>query len=104
MKIILLTLTCSTRDEALIIANSLLAKKLVACIKMIPVTSHYIWRNTLEKSEEVLLIMESIETYFHTIEEEVRKLHSYQTFVLLAEPITQCSQGVEAWMKETLGL
>ena len=43
--------------------------------------------------------MESVEEKFSTIEKEVRKIHSYKTFVLLASPIIKSSKGVKEWMK-----
>ncbi len=73
MKIILLTLTCANQNEAMSIAH------------------------------EILLFMESLEKHFNDIEVEVRKLRSYNIFVLLAQSITQYSKEVEGWIKESIG-
>ncbi len=102
MNSILLTLTCANNNEALLITNALLTKRLIACAKMFPVSSHYVWQDAIEQSEEIMLFMESTDAHFQEIEEEVRKLHSYKTFVLLAQPITHCSKGVEQWLKESI--
>ncbi len=44
--------------------------------------------------------MDSIEEKFSEIEKEIRKIHSYETFVLLAFPIIHSSEGIEEWIKE----
>jgi len=102
-KFVELILTCADRSEASKIANNLLKQKLIACVKFMPIESRYWWRGKLEKSEEVMLIMESISDNFEKIEAEITKLHSYDTTVLLQVPIEKVSAKAEAWLKEILG-
>ncbi len=102
MKNCILLLTCANTEEADKIAKTLLEKKLVVCVKKTSVSSSFLWKGTIDTSEEVLLIMDSIEENFTSIETEIRKIHSYETFVLVSLPVSQTSQGVEAWMKEEL--
>jgi periplasmic divalent cation tolerance protein len=102
MKMILLFLTCANDPEAKKIARALLQKRLIVCAKRTPVSSSFYWENKIDSAKEVLLIMESIESNFKKIEKEVKKLHSYETFVLVSLPVTQASTGVAAWMKAGL--
>lgn len=102
MKIILIFLTCANEKEADIISGILLKKRLVVCIKKTPVSSSFLWKRKSDKSKETLLIMDSIEDNFEMIEKEVKKLHSYKTFVLIATPVIKSSNGIEKWMKEEL--
>ena len=44
--------------------------------------------------------MESREDLFDEVEREVAKLHSYDTFVLEAVPISKISQKAEDWLKK----
>jgi periplasmic divalent cation tolerance protein len=104
MKIIQLSLTCAHQAQADTITTSLLEKRLVACVKMMPITAHFLWQSAIESSTEVLLIMESEESKFNAIEQEIAKLHSYKTFVLTAVPVTMTSGGVAAWIKESVQL
>jgi len=46
--------------------------------------------------------METKDENFEKIEKEVRKLHSYDIFVLVAIPVSKMSKGVGKWMKEGL--
>ncbi|OGK17694.1 hypothetical protein A2866_05935 [Candidatus Roizmanbacteria bacterium RIFCSPHIGHO2_01_FULL_39_8] len=102
MKKILIFLTCANKKEADIISKTLLEKKLVVCIKKSPVVSSFLWKGKTNSSKEILLIMDSIDDKFEGIEREVRKLHSYNAFVLIAIPVVKASRGIEEWMREEL--
>lgn len=100
----LLFLTCANKEEAENIAKTLLEKKLIACAKLADVKSQFLWKGSLDTAEEVLLIMESHETKFAEVESTIKKLHSYEQFVLIGFPITQTATGVENWLKTEMGL
>lgn len=98
----ILLLTCANEKEADKITHALLEKHLVVCIKKMPVSSSFLWKGKIGSAKEVLLLMESIESKFDKIENEVRKLHSYEAFVLVSLPVTKMSAGVANWIKENL--
>lgn len=102
MKMILLTVPCKDDKEAAKVAQKLLEKKLIVCAKRMPVKSTYFWKGKIENDSEVLLILESVEKNFSKIEKEIRKIHSYETFVLTAVPVLKYSKGVKKWMEEGL--
>jgi len=102
MNPVVLFLTCADEREADEISNVLLMKKLVVCIKKTKVKSSFLYKGKIDDADEVLLIMDSLEEKFSKIEKEVRKIHSYETFVLLASPIIKSSKGVKEWMKVEL--
>ncbi|MGH7156752.1 MAG: divalent-cation tolerance protein CutA [Candidatus Saccharimonadales bacterium] len=102
MKLITLFLTCANRHEARKIGDALLDKKLAACVRGTGVKSGFWWKGQRERANEILLIVESTEDKYDQIETTIRKLHSYETFVLTAYPVVRVSQGVEEWVKEAL--
>lgn len=102
MKMNVLFLTCADEREAEDISDVLLKKKLVVCIKKTKVKSSFLYKGKIDEADEVLLIMDSVEENFSAIEKEVRKIHSYETFVLLASPVIKSSKGVKEWMKKEL--
>lgn len=95
-------LTCPNTVEAEEIAMSLLKKRLVVCVKQMPLSSNYWLNGKIEQTTEVLLIMESAMNLFDEIEKEVTRLHSYDTAVLEAVPITKVSKKAIGWMDENL--
>lgn len=95
-----LFLTCGSWQEAQKIADALLAQKLVACVEFMEVKSKYWWKRQLEEAKEVKLIMQTVDTLFDKIEAEVKKLHSYDTFVLHAVPLTKTSKEATKWLEQ----
>ena len=104
MKILLLFLTCANQVEADVISSALLEKHLVVCVKMIPVMAKFIWDGSIDTANEILLVMDSEESKFNQVEQEIRKLHSYKTFVLTAIEVQRASSGVSDWVKESMQL
>jgi periplasmic divalent cation tolerance protein len=95
-----LVLTCGSWQEAQRIADSLLDKKLVACVEFFEIKSKYRWHGAIEQTDEVKLLMHSLGHLFHEVEAEVKKLHSYDTFVLEALPVADISAEAKAWLTE----
>lgn len=100
----LLLLTCANKKEAQTIATALLEKRLIVCAKLTDVESQFLWKNSLDNANEVLLIMESHESKFKDVEKTVKELHSYEQFVLIGFPVTQMAQGLEGWLKTEMSL
>ncbi|MBU0975425.1 MAG: divalent-cation tolerance protein CutA [Patescibacteria group bacterium] len=98
----LLFLTCANKDEAEKIKKVLHEKKLVVCAKMCSVSSSFLWNGKVDNANEVMLIMDSREDLFEQVETEIRKVHSYDTFVLLSVPVTRSSKGIREWIDEEL--
>lgn len=95
-------LTCGDDKEADKISQVLLDKRLIACAKKLPVSSSFWWKGKTDNAKEVLVLLESVEKNFKKVEEEVRKLHSYETFVLFSMPIGQTTKDVESWLGKEL--
>jgi len=102
MKMAIFILTCADKKEADKIGNVLLKKKLIACAKEFPVSSSFWWKGKIDNAQEVILMMDSIEENFEKVNKEVKKLHSYETFVLFSLPVGQITKGVEDWLKKEL--
>ncbi len=97
-----LWLTVGSKNEADKIAKVLLDKQLVACARQISVASDFRWRGKVDHTSEILMMMESRADLFDEVEAEVAKLHSYDTFVLEATPVTAISKSAAAWLKREL--
>src|SRR5687767_4699600 len=97
-----LWLSCANKYEADKIAKVLLEKKLIACAKQISIKSDYRWQGKIVSGDEVLLVMESREDLFDQIEQEVAKLHSYDSFVLEALLISKVSRKANSWLAKEL--
>ncbi len=101
---ITLFLTCADREEAQKISDKLLDEKLAACVRVTDVKSDFLWKGKKEHAEEALLIIDTIQEKFDEIEEVVKSIHRYETFVLTAYPVARSSAGVEEWVREVLNV
>jgi periplasmic divalent cation tolerance protein len=95
-----LVLTCGSWQEAQRIADALLEKRLVACVEMFDIKSKFHFQDRLEESKEIKLVMKSLDHLFDRVEAEVRQLHSYETFVLEALPVSHVSADAAVWLTE----
>lgn len=95
-----LTLTCGSWQEAQNITDALLASKLVACVEQIEIRSQYWWQGAVQDIKEIKLVMTSIAEKFNDVEAEVRKHHSYETFVLHMLPIAHLNTDARDWLSD----
>ncbi len=98
----LLFLTCKDYKEAEKIANTLLSKKLVSCVKQSSIKSSYLWKNKIEKSKEILLIMDSILEKYNGVNNEVKRMHSYDTYTLFCVKIEKINKKALNWIVESI--
>lgn len=103
---ILIYITCESREQAEDIGRHLFKKRLVGCINIIPGThALYFWppgKNYIEESDEVILLCKTIEKHYKEIEKEVLKIHSYDNPAIFALPILHVSKKYADWLNGEL--
>ncbi len=81
-------MTASSREEADLIANELVGKKLAACVNILPqIKSVYWWEGKICRDMEVFCIAKTTKALFPKLLEHVKKLHSYMVPEILFIPI-----------------
>lgn len=84
------------------ITKSLLEKRLVSSVQQKEISSSYWWNNQIETSQEYLLEMKTKESLYKEVEQEIRKLHSYEVPEIFAEEIKEGLNEYVEWIeKET---
>ena len=92
-------MTAASAEEAARIAESLVEKKLAACVQILPeMQSIYSWQGQVQRDREVLIIAKSMRSSFDQLEREVCALHSYETPEIVALPIVLGSQSYLDWL------
>ena len=98
-----LQITFPTEEAAKAMAEILVTKKLVACAQVLgPITSLYVWQNTLEKSSEILLLAKTKKSRFDEVAAEIRRYHSYQCPQIIAIPIICGNDDYLQWIDENV--
>jgi periplasmic divalent cation tolerance protein len=101
-KIVVLS-TCGSVKEAELIARSLVERRLAACVNLIPgIRSIYRWKDAVEDSQEILMVIKSSRALLEEVRAEIVKLHSYEVPEVLAMPIVDGAETYLDWMEREL--
>jgi periplasmic divalent cation tolerance protein len=96
-------ITAPNVEEAERLAETLVEKKLAACIQILPgMTSVYRWQGKVERQSEVLLIAKTTRAKFGELEKEVRTIHSYETPEIVALELTAGSRPYLEWLETSV--
>ena len=92
----------ATPERADALARSLLEQRLVACVSVLPVRSHYRWQGALETADEVKLLLKTTPEQLSDLHQALHALHSYQIpeWIVLGG-ISRGDYGI--WLGEQLG-
>lgn len=95
--------TVSNKEEAIKIARHLVELNLIACCNIVEkVTSVYKWKNELNIDNEVLMVMKTREKLYDKVEEEIKKLHSYDVPEIICVPLLGASKDYLSWIDENI--
>ena len=93
---------CKNSSEAKNIAMHLLKKRLIACANMFPIKSMYWWKSKIAKENEVVLLAKTSKSKFGKLENEVKKIHSYEIPCIMRID-AKANKEYEKWVNMELG-
>src|SRR5216683_7805303 len=96
--------TCPSVALARKIARAVVGKRLAACVNIMlsPVESLYTWKGKVERAREYLLVTKTTAKRLAELEEEVKRLHSYDVPEFIAVPIVAGSADYLGWLQESV--
>lgn len=98
--VVIVMVTAANQDEAVKIADHVVRARLAACASTIPtVRSTYWWEGKLMNEEESLLLIKTTSDKFYSLEETIRKIHSYKVPEIIA---IQVSKGFPPYLEWVL--
>ena len=87
--VVIVMVTTASQDEAVKIAEEVVRSRLAACASMIPaVRSTYWWEGKMINDQESLLLIKTTSDKFNSLEETIRKIHSYKVPEIIAIPVS----------------
>jgi len=95
-------MTCGSKEEADTIAKTLLEHRLIACANIFPVSSVYVWKETLEESQEYSAFMKTEKGKVTAVIEEVKRLHSYEVPDIVEIPLGEGFEPFFQWISEVV--
>ncbi len=95
--------TCPGEEEARALAAALIARRVAACVNVLPpVQSIYRWHGKIESASECMLLIKTTEERFGALRDAITELHSYETPEIVAVPVSYGSDKYLAWIRESV--
>ena len=84
-----------------LIANTLLNKKLAACVNMIPrMRSKYIVDGRITESREVILLIKTTKKLENKVYKTIKDLHNYEIPEISTIQTSKVDKNYENWLKD----
>lgn len=97
--------TINDRKKAEDIAESVVVKRLAACVQITgPVTSVYRWEGKVNKEEEWLLIIKSSKELYGKLEKEIKEIHPYDVPEILVMPVLDGNRDYLEWLRNEIAI
>jgi periplasmic divalent cation tolerance protein len=97
--------TASSAEEARKIAQTLVERRIAACVNIVPqVESIYRWQGKVESSEEWLLLIKTTVQEFPAVRDAIAELHSYDLPECIAIDIEDGSAEYLKWLRDAVGV
>ena len=102
-KFIVILSTAGSVDEASKIAEHLVHRHLVACVNLVPgIQSFYWWNSSVQKDQEVLMIIKTEREKFDEVQRAILSLHSYEVPEIISIPLENGFNDYLQWIEKAL--
>jgi len=79
--------------------RAIVERRLAACVNILPgMVSHYWWQGTIERGEEVVMIIKTRASLAEAVRKAVKEKHSYTTPAILVIPLESVDESYLGWM------
>lgn len=100
---VVVLVNCSNLEEAGRIGRQLVAKRLAACVNLVPgVRSWYWWEGKVVEDNEVMVMIKTSRDRLADLEKEVVRLHSYAVPEVIALQVVDGSRNYLNWIDSSL--
>ena len=98
---IIIKTTTDSHKTMKLIANTLLNKKLAACVNMIPrMRSKYIVDGRITESREVILLIKTTKKLENKVYKTIKDLHNYEIPEISTIQTSKVDKNFENWLKD----
>jgi periplasmic divalent cation tolerance protein len=95
--------TAGSESEAHKIAQTLVERRIAACVNIVPrIQSVYRWEGKVEQAEEYLLFIKTVKVREEQVRAAVCELHSYDLPECISIPIESGSTDYLKWLSDSV--
>ncbi len=103
MQAIVVITTVGTEEQANLLAEELVARRIATCVNILPVhRSVYRWQGKICEDSEFLLAIKSEKGEYEAIEEAIRELHEYDLPEVLCFHVSGGEERFLQWIFDSL--
>jgi periplasmic divalent cation tolerance protein len=101
IQVVVVMVTAASQEEAVKIADEVVRSRLAACASTIStVHSTYWWEGKMMNDQESLLLIKTTSDKFNSLEEAIRKIHSYKVPEIIAIPVSHGFPPYLEWVRQ----
>jgi len=100
---IVMILCTAAPDNAAVLAEELVSRRLVACVSILPVQSMYRWKGNVCREPEHLLIAKTTKARADAAVAALRSMHSYEVPEIIVLPVTSGHAPYLDWVRKETG-
>ena len=101
MVAIVIISTYPNKKSLLKIANSVVKKRLAACVNFTKIDSIYTWKNKLENTEEFLALFKTTNTKKELLKKEIKKSHPYKAPEIMELKVNSVNKSYLNWLVDS---
>lgn len=101
MVAIVIISTYPNKKSILKIANSVVKKRLAACVNFTKIDSIYIWKNKLENTKEFLALFKTTNLKKEILKKEITKLHPYKVPEIMELKVNSINKSYLNWLVDS---
>lgn len=98
----IISTTTDTKENAELITQTLLQKKLVACVQSSTVKSSYRWQGKIILADEIQLQMKTKKSLFNHIQKEIEVLHTYEVPEIIMVDLLNANTFYLEWIEKAI--
>ena len=103
MGAIVVITTVGDEEQALLIARELVARRLAACVNVLPgVRSVYRWQGKICRDGEYLLVVKTLDSERAAVAAAIHELHSYELPEILSFAAATADERFLAWIRDSV--
>jgi len=82
--------------------KKILKLRLATCINYWPIESQYLWNKKIERAQELILIIKTINKNYQKIEKIIKDEHPYETPTILSWPVAKVEKKYLKWLQNEI--
>ena len=99
MRPLIVLTTVGANDDAHELANDLVEKRLAACVNIVPrIDSVYRWRGNIERGEEQLLIIKTLDERLDALKDAIFATHPYEVPEIVVVNVDDIGDSYREWL------